>query len=124
MTGMHAFEVLGDPVRRRILEVLATGDHLSGDLATRMHEEFGISAPAVSQHLKVLREGGFTTVAREGPRRRYAVAGDPFADVEAWLSRFRAFWSTKLDALELEIARGPATRGAERRDPPPHDDEK
>ena len=121
---MHAFEVLGDPVRRRILEVLATGDHLSGDLATRMREEFGISAPAVSQHLKVLRESGFTTVAREGPRRRYTVAGDPFADVEAWLSRFRAFWSTKLDALDLEIARGRAPREAERRDPQPHDDEK
>lgn len=120
---MHAFEVLGDPVRRRILEVLATGDHLSGDLAVRMRDEFDISAPAVSQHLKVLRESGFATVAREGSRRRYAVAGDPFADVEAWLSRFRAFWSTKLDALELEIARGQEPRSAERRDPP-HDDEK
>ena len=71
---MHAFDVLGDPVRRRILELLAAGELTSGDLTAAVRAEFGISQPAVSQHLRVLREHGFATVRPEGARRLYAVA--------------------------------------------------
>ena len=70
---MHAFDVLGDPVRRRILELLADGEQTSGAVTAVIQDEFGISQPAVSQHLKVLRDNGFATVRPDGARRLYAV---------------------------------------------------
>ena len=79
---MHAFDVLSDPVRRRILELLADGEQSAGAVVATISAEFGISQPAVSQHLKVLRE------------------------VDDWLAPFRQFWSSHLDALGTEIARG------------------
>ena len=103
---MHAFDVLGDPVRRRILELLADGERASGALTETIRSEFGISQPAVSQHLRVLREAGFASVRPEGTRRLYAVEHAPLRDVDAWLDRFRAFWTPHLDALATEIARG------------------
>ena len=103
---MHAFEVLGDPVRRRILELLADGEMSSGAVCAVVRDEFGISQPAVSQHLRVLREHGFATVRPEGTRRLYAVSGDGLRDVDAWLERFRRFWAPHLDALDTELARG------------------
>ncbi|TNY35687.1 ArsR/SmtB family transcription factor [Thermomonospora catenispora] len=103
---MHAFDVLGDPVRRRILELLAEGEKTSGAVCAVIREEFGISQPAVSQHLKVLRDNGFATVRAEGTRRLYAVDTGPLQDVDAWLEKFRRFWAPKLDALETEVARG------------------
>lgn len=103
---MHAFDVLRDPVRRRILELLAEGEHASGEVASVIEQEFAITQAAVSQHLKVLRESGFATVRADGARRIYAVDVDPLQDVDAWLDQFRAFWEPKLDALETEIARG------------------
>jgi DNA-binding transcriptional ArsR family regulator len=107
---MHAFDVLGDPVRRRILELLAEVEHASGDIVDVIQDEFGISQPAVSQHLKVLRESGFAHVRSEGPRRIYAVDATPLREVDAWVSRFRGFWEHKLDALTTEIARGKKKR--------------
>lgn len=103
---MHAFDVLGDPVRRRILELLADGEHSSGEVVTIVQKEFGISQPAVSQHLKVLRESGFASVRVEGTRRIYAVDGEAMRTVDEWLDRFRGFWDHKLDALATEVARG------------------
>jgi DNA-binding transcriptional ArsR family regulator len=103
---MHAFDVLGDPVRRRILELLAEGEHSSGAVTDVVRAEFGISQPAVSQHLRVLREAGFATVRPEGARRLYAVNPEPLRDVDDWLGNFRAFWAPRLDALDTEIARG------------------
>ncbi|MCY3646326.1 MAG: metalloregulator ArsR/SmtB family transcription factor [Chloroflexi bacterium] len=103
---MHAFDVLRDPVRRRILELLAEGEHASGEVAAVIEREFAITQAAVSQHLKVLRDSGFATVRADGARRIYAVDVDPLQDVDAWLDRFRRFWEPKLDALETEIARG------------------
>ena len=111
---MHAFDVLGDPVRRRILELLADGEQTSGAVTATIQREFGISQPAVSQHLRVLRENGFATVRADGARRLYAVGSDPLREVDQWLDRFRAFWSHHLDALGTELARG---RG-QRRTPP------
>jgi len=108
--AVHAFDVLGDPVRRRILELLADGEMTSGGVCEVIHDEFGISQPAVSQHLRVLRDNGFATVRPEGTRRLYAVSAEPLRDVDAWLGRFRRFWTPHLDALETEIARGKRQR--------------
>lgn len=103
---MHAFDVLGDPVRRRILELLADGERSAGSLSAVIQTEFGISQPAVSQHLRVLRESGFATVRPEGTRRIYAVEAGGLRDVDEWLDRFRAFWGPPLEALATELARG------------------
>ncbi|HEY0644283.1 MAG TPA: metalloregulator ArsR/SmtB family transcription factor [Nocardioides sp.] len=107
---MHAFDVLGDPVRRRILELLAEGETAAGDVATAVGAEFGISQPAVSQHLRVLRDNGFATVRAEGTRRLYAVDPTGMQEVDAWVEQFRVFWDHKLDALGTEIARGRKAR--------------
>jgi DNA-binding transcriptional ArsR family regulator len=107
---VHAFDVLGDPVRRRILELLAEGEQTSGAVVAVVRAEFGISQPAVSQHLRVLRENGFASVRAEGTRRLYAVESAPLREVDAWLERFRGFWSRHLDALETELARGRRAR--------------
>ncbi len=103
---MHAFDVLGDPVRRRILELLGDGERTSGALCEVITREFGISQPAVSQHLKVLRENGFATVRPDGARRLYAVSPEPLRGIDAWLGQFRQFWTPHLDALATELARG------------------
>ena len=107
---MHAFDVLGDPVRRRILELLADGETSAGDVAAAVGGEFGISQPAVSQHLRVLRDNGFATVRAEGTRRLYAVDPTGMQEVDAWVEQFRVFWDRKLDALGTEIARGKKAR--------------
>lgn len=107
---MHAFDVLGDPVRRRILELLARGETSAGDVAAVVREEFGISQPAASQHLKVLRDHGFATVRAEGTRRLYAVDPTGLREVDAWVEQFRVFWDSKLDALATEVARGKRSR--------------
>jgi DNA-binding transcriptional ArsR family regulator len=103
---MHAFDVLGDPVRRRILELLAEGEQAAGQVSAVVQKEFGISQPAVSQHLRVLRDNGFATVRAEGARRLYAVDATGLQEVDLWLQRFRQFWTQRLDALGTELARG------------------
>lgn len=105
---MHALDVLGDPVRRRILEVLADGEQAAGDVVAVISEEFGIGQPAVSMQLKVLREAGFASVRPEGRRRLYAVSSAPLQEVDAWLEPFRQQWVSALDALGTEIRRGRA----------------
>lgn len=110
---VHAFDVLGDPVRRRVLELLADGERTAGGVGEVVAAEFGISQPAVSQHLKVLREHGFVDVRPEGARRLYAVRAEPFAELDVWLGRFRQFWTPRLDALATEIARGKRARRTE-----------
>jgi len=107
---MHAFDVLGDPVRRRLLELLAEGERSSGDMTAVVQAEFGITQSAVSQHLKVLRDAGFATVRIDGPRRIYAVEAGPMREVDAWLDRFRMFWAPRLEALATEVARGKKRR--------------
>ena len=107
---MHAFDVLGDPVRRRILELLADGELTSGAVCAVIQSEFGISQPAVSQHLRVLRDSGFATVRPDGARRLYAMNHGQLQDVDAWLDRFRRFWTPHLDALATELARGQRER--------------
>ncbi|CAH0212949.1 MULTISPECIES: metalloregulator ArsR/SmtB family transcription factor [unclassified Microbacterium] len=103
---MHEFEVLADAVRRRLVAVLALGEQPAGVLTDIVRAEFGISQPAVSQHLKVLRENGFATVRAEGARRLYALdpAGPDAA--ERALAALCAPLSQRLDALHTEVARG------------------
>ncbi len=107
---MHALDVLGDPVRRRILELLALGEQTSGQVVAVVGAEFGITQAAVSQHLKVLRDSGFAVVRPEGTRRIYAVDTTALRDVDRWLNRFRHFWEPALDALATEVARGKRER--------------
>lgn len=110
---MHAFDVLGDPVRRRILELLADGELAAGAIGTTIQAEFAISQPAVSQHLKVLRDNGFTSVRPDGQRRLYSVDTAPLRDIDQWLDTFRRFWTPHLGALATEIARGRRQRRSE-----------
>jgi DNA-binding transcriptional ArsR family regulator len=103
---VHAFDVLGDPVRRRILELIAADELTSGAVCSVIQAEFGISQPAVSQHLRVLRESGFATMRPAGTRRLYAVDPAPLREVDQWLDPFRRFWTPHLAALATELARG------------------
>ena len=115
---VNAFDVLGDPVRRRILELLADDEMPAGAIADQIGEEFGISQPAVSQQLRVLRENGFATVRPEGTRRLYAVEAGGLLEAREWLTAFERFWSPKLDALETELARGRRARRPSRQSTP------
>lgn len=103
---MHAFDVLGDPVRRRILELLTDGERTAGAVTEVVVEEFGITQPAVSMQLRVLREAGFAAVRPEGRHRLYALRADRLGEVDAWLEQFRGFWEQRLDALDTELRRG------------------
>ena len=90
--------------------MLADGELPSGAIAAVVQAEFGITQPAVSQHLKVLRESGFATVRPEGTRRLYAVDAAPFHELDDWLDHFRQFWGQRLDSLATELARGKRER--------------
>jgi DNA-binding transcriptional ArsR family regulator len=107
---VHAFDVLGDPVRRRILELLADGEQSAGSIGATVQAEFAITQPAVSQHLKVLRDNGFASVRADGQRRLYAVNSEPLRDVDQWLETFRRFWTPHFNALATEVARGKRER--------------
>jgi DNA-binding transcriptional ArsR family regulator len=107
---MHAFDILGDPVRRRILELLARGELSAGSITDVIQKEFGITQAGVSQHLRALRESGFVQVRVEGPRRIYSVDSKPLQEIDAWIAQFRGFWKERLYALTDEIARGKAKR--------------
>jgi DNA-binding transcriptional ArsR family regulator len=109
ISDMHAFDVLGDPIRRRLLDLLSEPGiraRPAGELAAIVMGEFQISQPAVSKHLKVLRDNGFASVEVDGNRRLYAVRPEPLSEIDAWLDRYRRFWTNRLDALDTEIARG------------------
>ncbi len=96
---MDRFAALADPSRRRILELLGRGERPAGAIAGA----FAMSAPAVSQHLKALREAGLVRVAVDGPRRIYSLDPDGLAAVDAWIAKVRGFWSARLDALEAAL---------------------
>jgi DNA-binding transcriptional ArsR family regulator len=93
---MDTFTALADPTRRQIIESLAGGESSFGELA----DKFEMSRPAVSQHLKVLREAGLVTARADAQRRIYRLNDDGLAEVEAWLGKVRNFWSERLDQLE------------------------
>lgn len=110
---MNAFDVLGDPVRREILRLLASGEQSAGAIVSVIGPRFQISQPAVSQHLKVLRDVGLVSVRAEGTHRMYVVNPAPLREIDDWLMAFRSHWEPALDALETEIARGKRQRRLE-----------
>lgn len=99
---MNAVAALVDPTRRTILELLAGGELDAGEIAAR----FPISRPAVSRHLRLLRELGLVHVRAEAQRRVYSLEPAPLAELDEWLSRYRGFWENRLDALGTELKRG------------------
>jgi DNA-binding transcriptional ArsR family regulator len=96
---MLAFAALADPTRRRIVEMLAARELPAGEIARR----FDMTPPAVSQHLRLLRDAGLVSVRRDAQRRIYALDPAGLAELDAWLARFRRFWSHRLDALEQAL---------------------
>lgn len=98
---MKALEALADPTRRRIVELLVEGERSAGDLASH----FETSRPGISRHLRVLREQGLVHARDEGRRRLYSLDLEPFVELDEWLERYRAFWTNRLDALDMEIRR-------------------
>ena len=96
---MEAFAALSDPTRRHIVELLADGERSAGELARR----FTLTQPAVSQHLRTLRDAGLVRVRRDAQRRMYSIDGRGLAKIDEWLSRYRTFWNTRLDALERAL---------------------
>lgn len=100
---------IADPVRRRILDTLERGPMCAGEIAGH----FEISRPAISRHLRILRQVGLVDVDTEGRRRIYRFDPGPLAEVDDWLAKYRDLWSSRLDALETEVFR---TRRERRRD--------
>jgi DNA-binding transcriptional ArsR family regulator len=109
---VHAFDVLGDPVRRRILDLLAGGEASAGAVVDVVGREFGITQPAVSRQLRILREHGFATVRAEGARRLYSIDPSGLDDADRQLERYRSMWRAGLAALHTEVARGKRGRGS------------
>jgi DNA-binding transcriptional ArsR family regulator len=99
MTTATTFDVLADPMRRRILGLLLDGPRAVGELVNRLK----ISQPGVSKHLRVLREAGFVSVRTDAQRRIYAIRPEPLEEVAEWLEPFRRLWSERLDALERHL---------------------
>lgn len=93
---MDTFNALADPTRRRIIETLASDEASFGELADR----FKMSRPAVSQHLKVLRDAGIVVSRADAQRRIYRLTDESLNEVETWLSKVREYWSQRLDTLE------------------------
>lgn len=107
---MHAFDVLGDPVRRRIIELIADQELAAGQVTEVIMKEFEITQPAVSRHLRILRENGFAAQRSMGTRRLYALKGDGLDSAKEWIAEVEAFWTPALDALHTEIARQNRTK--------------
>ena len=97
---MDAFTALADPIRRDIVHALSIGEKDAGTIASR----FEVSRPAVSRHLRVLREAGIVVARRDAQRRVYALRPDGLAEVDAWLAQYRQFWGGRLDALAESLA--------------------
>jgi DNA-binding transcriptional ArsR family regulator len=110
MAMAHAFDVHGDPGRRRIHELLAPDEPAPGEVVAVIHDEFGISPPAVSPHRRTLRETGFASVRPAGARRLYSLEPTAIDEVDQWVGQVRAFWDQRLDALATELARGKRAR--------------
>jgi len=98
---VETLAALADPIRRQIVEMLADRERDAGELAAA----FPVSRPAVSRHLRVLREAGLVRVRPQAQRRVYALDPRPLEDLARWLERYRGFWGQRLDALEAELAR-------------------
>jgi DNA-binding transcriptional ArsR family regulator len=98
---MDAFEAIAEPNRRRILDLLRAGERPAGEMVGALT----ISQPAVSKHLRLLREAGLVRVRADGQRRLYSLDPASLGEIETWLEPYRAFWAGKLDALEAHLER-------------------
>ncbi|MGP4023973.1 ArsR/SmtB family transcription factor [Actinomadura sp. 3N407] len=115
MFAVDVFDAVADPVRRRIVALLGTGPRTAGALAAAFPE---ISRPAVSRHLRVLREAGLITAEQAGRERHYQVDHRPLQEIERWLSTVRGqVWEQRLDALETEVHRTRRAHAAEEEPP-------
>ena len=108
---MQAFAALSDPTRRRIVELLSGGERSAGEIV----DEFDVSAPAISQHLKRLRDAGLVRVRVDAQRRVYAIEPGGLENMNQWLQNVRKFWSGRLDALERELRKPNPAHRAKRR---------
>lgn len=106
MIGMDSFSALADPTRRHIVELLGRGEQAAGEIT----RNFAVSAPAVSQHLKVLREARLVRVRIDGQRRIYSLDPAGLGEIDAWLQQVRRFWGDRLDALEHALRKPDTTR--------------
>ena len=95
------FEVIAEPNRRAILSLLVSSQQSVGEIEHQLR----MTQPAVSKHLRVLREAGFVESTVDAQRRLYRLKPEPFQEMDAWLARFRRFWSAHLDALERHLDR-------------------
>jgi DNA-binding transcriptional ArsR family regulator len=93
------FEVLAEPNRRRILDLLRERERPVGDLVA----ELGISQPAVSKHLRVLRDAGLVEVTADAQRRVYRVRAEPLREIDDWLTPYRKAWGRRIDTLERHL---------------------
>ena len=98
---MDFFQVLADPTRRRIVEVLLGGEQQVGDVV----EKAGVHQSGVSRHLRILHESGFVSVRPDGQRRLYALRPDPFREMDAWLGPYRKTWEARLDRFGTALAK-------------------
>ena len=106
MPSASTYEAIADPTRRRVLSLLAERERTAGEIAAA----FTISRPAVSRHLRVLREAGLVRARPQAQRRVYALDPGPLEDVDAWLASIRAFWEPRLEALERHLEERKETR--------------
>jgi DNA-binding transcriptional ArsR family regulator len=107
---MDVFEAIAEPSRREVLDLLAERERPAGELVEHLHR---LTQPAVSRHLRILREVGLVDVRPEGQKRIYALRADRLIEIENWISRYRKYWPRHLDALEQHLADKP--------EEPPHD---
>lgn len=108
---MEIFIALADPTRRRIVELLSRGECAAGEIV----EAFEVSGPAISQHLKVLREAALVQVRVEGQRRIYQLNPQGLGEMDAWLKDVRRFWAPRLEALEQELRKADGKRKGHKR---------
>ena len=101
MAALAALQVLAEPRRLQILDLLRDGERPVGDLVERL----GVSQPAVSKHLRVLKEAGLVEARRDAQRRLYRIRPEPLAELDEWLASYRALWTTHLDRLEDHLDR-------------------
>lgn len=106
---MDTLAALADPTRRRIVELLAERERDAGEIGSH----FTVSQPAVSRHLRVLREGGLVRVRPQAQRRLYSLEPGPLEELDAWLARYRGFWQQRLDALDTQLRRARRTTDEE-----------
>lgn len=102
MPTASTFQVLGDPSRHAIVELLRRGERPVGELVAHL----SLSQPAVSKHLRVLKEAGLVTARTDAQRRVYRIRPEPFVELEAWVAGYREVWNEHLDRLEHHLDRG------------------